>query len=112
MVLICAGGAGNGRAVALALAAKGAKVVVTGAPERELGETVGYVVFGGGAARHYPGEDAAGAIEKCKSAFGGLALVVGTKAEVARFEGYEAVVIPEGVSEEEAVTLSDPSRAP
>jgi len=49
------GGEPTGRAIALALAARGVRVVVAGANERALGETVGEIAFGGGKARHVVG---------------------------------------------------------
>lgn len=42
--------------VALVLASRGARVVLTGPRERALGELVGEIVFGGGKARHVVGE--------------------------------------------------------
>ena len=54
------GGSELGRAVALALSARGVSIVVCGPVEKPLGETVGYVVYAGGKARHVVGslEDA------------------------------------------------------
>jgi NAD(P)-dependent dehydrogenase (short-subunit alcohol dehydrogenase family) len=45
-------GRGIGRSIALELAARGVKVLVTGRAERPLGEVVGEIAFQGGAARH------------------------------------------------------------
>jgi NAD(P)-dependent dehydrogenase (short-subunit alcohol dehydrogenase family) len=78
---VAGGGEGFGRAVALALSARGARVLVTGPAERALGETVGEVVHGGGKARHLvvpPGDAAAanGAAERARELFGGLDVVV------------------------------------
>ena len=54
------GGSELGRAIALALSARGVSIVVCGPVEKPLGETVGYVVYAGGKARHVVGsiEDA------------------------------------------------------
>jgi NADP-dependent 3-hydroxy acid dehydrogenase YdfG len=41
--------------IALVLAGRGARVVVTGPDERALGELVGEIVYGGGKARHVAG---------------------------------------------------------
>lgn len=46
------GGRGIGKAIALELAARGARVLVTGRNERALGEVVGEIVYQRGAARH------------------------------------------------------------
>jgi hypothetical protein len=54
--LVCGGGGVLGRAIALALAARGVRIVVTGPDERALGETVGEIVHGGGKARHLAGD--------------------------------------------------------
>jgi NAD(P)-dependent dehydrogenase (short-subunit alcohol dehydrogenase family) len=56
VALVTGGGKGIGRAIALALAARGARVVVTGRSERALGEVVGEIAHGGGAARHLAGD--------------------------------------------------------
>lgn len=45
-------GRGIGRSIALELAGRGARVLVTGRSERPLGEVVGEIAFQGGAARH------------------------------------------------------------
>lgn len=49
------GGSELGRALALALSARGVSIVVCGPVEKTLGETVGYVVYAGGKARHVVG---------------------------------------------------------
>jgi NAD(P)-dependent dehydrogenase (short-subunit alcohol dehydrogenase family) len=49
------GGSDLGRAVALALSARGVSIVVCGLVEKPLGETVGHVVYAGGKARHVVG---------------------------------------------------------
>jgi len=78
--------AGIGRAVALALAAAGMRVLVTGTRERALGECVGEIAHAGGTARHHvegaetagPG-GAAGAAECLATAvsrFGGVDVAV------------------------------------
>ncbi len=54
--LVTGGGKGIGRAIALALSARGVRVVVTGRQERALGETVGEIAHGGGKARHLAGD--------------------------------------------------------
>lgn len=46
-------GRGIGRAIALELAARGAKVLVTGKSERTIGEAVGEIAYQGGVARHF-----------------------------------------------------------
>jgi NAD(P)-dependent dehydrogenase (short-subunit alcohol dehydrogenase family) len=70
-----------GRALALALGARGYDVVVSGANERALGRVVGEIVCGGGQARHIAGNggDPAhidAALEKTREAFGELTLGV------------------------------------
>ncbi len=81
VALITGGGRGIGRAVALALAANGFAVVVTGRNERDIGAVVGEVVFGGGKARHLAGDvrDRAhlvAAVAKARDVFGRLDVVV------------------------------------
>jgi ketoreductase len=56
VALVTGGGAGIGRAIALELSGRGARVLVTGRRERALGETVGEIVHGGGQARHLAGD--------------------------------------------------------
>jgi len=77
VVLVTSGGTPVGRAVALALAARGARIVVAGPEERPLGETVGEIAYGGGKARHVVGDlrDAAAvaaAVDRAVEVFGGL----------------------------------------
>lgn len=75
------GGTALGRAIALALSARGVRIVVTGPDEKSLGETVGEIVHGGGKARHVPGEGRASsvlgaAIARANEVFGELDIVV------------------------------------
>lgn len=82
--LVTGGGTAFGRAIALALSARGVRIVVTGRDEKALGETVGEIVHGGGKARHVPGEGRASsalavAVERAKEVFGGLDIVVDTE---------------------------------
>ncbi len=79
--LVTGGGKGIGRAIALALSARGVAVVVTGRDEKALGETVGEIAHGGGKARHLAGDvrdpaHLAGAVERASSVFGRLDIVI------------------------------------
>jgi NAD(P)-dependent dehydrogenase (short-subunit alcohol dehydrogenase family) len=56
VALVTGGGKGIGRAIALDLAARGVRVVVTGRDERALGETIGELSHGGGQGRHLAGD--------------------------------------------------------
>ncbi len=80
------GGTPLGRAVALALSARGVRIVITGGDEKALGITVGEIVHGGGKARHVPGTGRASgvlesAIARAKEVFGGLDLVIDAEAK-------------------------------
>lgn len=80
VALVVDGGGPVGRAVALALAARGVRIVVAGRDERALGETVGEIAFGGGKARHVAGEPTADlgrvAAARARDVFGGLDVLV------------------------------------
>ncbi len=56
VALVACGADGIGREIALALAARGVRVVVFGSDERAIAETVGEIAFGGGKARHVAGD--------------------------------------------------------
>lgn len=79
--MVTGGGTPFGRAIALALAARGVRVVVSGSDERALGETVGLIVCGSGKARHLAGNQGdpahlAAAVERAASVFGAPDLFV------------------------------------
>lgn len=81
--LVVGGGTALGRAVALALSARGVRIVVTGRDEKSLGITVGEIVHGGGKARHVAGEGRASsvlatAIARAREVFGELDIVIDT----------------------------------
>ena len=89
--LVTGGGKGIGRAIALALSARGVRVVVTGRQERALGETVGEIAHGGGKARHLAGDvrdpaHLAAAVERAIDTFGGLDLVIANAGQSQRVE--------------------------
>lgn len=89
--LVTGGGKGIGRAVALALSARGVRVVVTGREERALGETVGEIAHGGGKARHLAGDvrdpaHLAAAVERAIETFGGLDIVIANAGHAARVD--------------------------
>jgi 3-hydroxybutyrate dehydrogenase len=56
VAIVTGGGRGIGRAIALELAGRGARVLVTGRNERALGETVGEAAHAGGQVRHLVGD--------------------------------------------------------
>jgi NAD(P)-dependent dehydrogenase (short-subunit alcohol dehydrogenase family) len=56
VALVTGGGTGIGKAIALELAGRGARILVTGRTERPLGEAVGEIVHAGGQARHVAGD--------------------------------------------------------
>ncbi len=81
VALVTGGGKGIGRAIALALGARGVAVLVTGRGEKALGEAVGEIAHGGGKARHLPGDvrdpgHLRAAVEKAVASFGRLDIVV------------------------------------
>jgi NAD(P)-dependent dehydrogenase (short-subunit alcohol dehydrogenase family) len=63
------GGSELGRAIALALSARGVSIVVCGPVEKPLAETVGHVVYAGGKARHVVGSVDDGA-SRAREVFG------------------------------------------
>jgi NADP-dependent 3-hydroxy acid dehydrogenase YdfG len=86
VALVTGGGEGIGRAVALLLSSRGARVVVVGAKQRTLGEVVGEIANAGGKARHLAGDlgDPAvrdAAVAKAIDVFGGLHLVVASEGD-------------------------------
>lgn len=89
--LVTGGGKGLGRAVALALAARGVRVVITGREERSLGETVGEIANGGGKARHLKGDVRNSAhldeaVARAIDVFGSLDIVVANAGVSGRIE--------------------------
>jgi 3-oxoacyl-[acyl-carrier protein] reductase len=81
VALVTGGGKGLGRAIALALSARGVRVVLTGRNERALGEVVGEIANAGGKARHLAGDvrdpaHLAAAVERAVTVFGGLHIAV------------------------------------
>jgi NAD(P)-dependent dehydrogenase (short-subunit alcohol dehydrogenase family) len=79
--LVAGGDTAAGRAIALALSARGVRIVTTGRDEKALGITIGEVVHGGGKARHLAGDprDAShltAAVERAIELFGRLDIVV------------------------------------
>jgi NAD(P)-dependent dehydrogenase (short-subunit alcohol dehydrogenase family) len=72
---------GVGRAAALLLSARGARVLVTGATEKTLGACVGEIAHGGGAARHLVSalrttDEARACVASAVERFGGLDVAV------------------------------------
>ena len=91
VALVTGGGKGIGRSIALALSARGVRIVVTGRDERALGETVGEIAYGGGKARHVPGDvrDAAhlsAAVDRAVEVFGGLDIVIANAGQSGRVD--------------------------
>jgi NAD(P)-dependent dehydrogenase (short-subunit alcohol dehydrogenase family) len=83
VVVIVPGADGDvGRAVALAMGARGAHVVVVGERERALGEVVGEIANGGGSARHAVGGVAEGEA-KARATWGRVDFVAAGKADAA-----------------------------
>lgn len=85
---VTGGGKGIGRAVALALAARGVRILVTGREEKALGRVVGEIVNGAGKARHLVADvrDPARALEAVKKAvdtFGSLDFVIANAGVIA-----------------------------
>jgi 3-oxoacyl-[acyl-carrier protein] reductase len=91
VALVTGGGRGLGRHLALALAARGVKLVVTGRNEKALGETVGEIAYGGGKARHLVGDvrdpsHLAAAVVRAVEVFGTIDFAVAAAGKVARVE--------------------------
>ena len=89
VALVTGGGKGIGRSIALALAAGGARLIITGRDERALGETVGEIAYGGGKARHLAGDvrDPAhleAAVARAHEVFGSLDIVVAGAGQAGR----------------------------
>lgn len=89
--LVTGGGKGIGRAIALSLAARGVRIVVTGREEKALGETVGEIAHGGGKARHLAGDvrdpvHLAAAVDRAVEVFGGLDIVIANAGQSGRID--------------------------
>ncbi len=105
VAVVTGGGDEMGRALALVLAARGCRVVVSGPEERSLGETVGEIAHGGGKARHVVG-DASAALARAVEVFGAVDVIVHADARAdagATFEAAQDV--------EPGVVLCDALRA-
>jgi NAD(P)-dependent dehydrogenase (short-subunit alcohol dehydrogenase family) len=81
VAIVTGGGKGIGRAVALELASRKARVLVTGRDERALGETVGEIAYSGGQARHMVADarsedDAKQVVDRAQKVWGRLDVVV------------------------------------
>ena len=81
VALVACGPDGVGREIALALAARGLRIVVVGVDERAIAETVGEIAFGGGKARHLAGDPRDPAVVRAAAAravetFGSLDLAI------------------------------------
>jgi len=90
VALVTGGGRGVGRAIAQRLGAMKVAVVVTGRTERDLGEAVGEITFGGGRARHLVADvrvadDMVKAVAKAREVFGRLDIVVANAGVSGRF---------------------------
>lgn len=91
VALVTGGGKGIGRAIALALAARGVHVVVTGREERKIAEVVGEIANSGAKARHLAGdvrdpEHLAAAVKKTVDTFGALDLVIANAGQSGRLD--------------------------
>jgi NAD(P)-dependent dehydrogenase (short-subunit alcohol dehydrogenase family) len=91
VALVTGGGKGIGRAVALALSARGVRVIVTGREEKALAETVGEIAFGGGKARHVAGDvrdpqHAERAVARAIETFGSLDFVIANAGQSGRVD--------------------------
>lgn len=91
VALVTGGGKGIGRAIALALAARGVRVVITGRDEKALGETVGEIAYGGGQARHVVGDvgesaHLASAVDRAVEVFGGLDIAIANAGQSGRVD--------------------------
>jgi NAD(P)-dependent dehydrogenase (short-subunit alcohol dehydrogenase family) len=104
VVVVDDGGGAIGRAVALALAAQGARVVVSGPVERSLGETVGEIAYGGGKARHVVGDPNAAAA-RAREVFGPVDIVVATRVDCTLPEAPRTVVVRGDVDSDEIGAL-------
>jgi 3-oxoacyl-[acyl-carrier protein] reductase len=81
VALVTGGGKGIGRSIALALAARGVRLLLTGREERALGETVGEIAHAGAKARHLCGDvrepaHLAAAVARAVEVFGALDIVI------------------------------------
>jgi NADP-dependent 3-hydroxy acid dehydrogenase YdfG len=95
VALITGGGTGVGEAAALALAAVGVKVAITGRRKARLDEVVAEVEAAGGAALAIPGDasqeaEAFAAVEQCVSHFGRIDILINS-AGVNEAGGVEAL---------------------
>jgi NAD(P)-dependent dehydrogenase (short-subunit alcohol dehydrogenase family) len=100
----------QGRAVALALASLGARVLVTGDSERSIAECVGEIAHAGGKARHFVGNACSpAAAQACREAaivrFGALHVAVlgETDVPVPPDPALAVVHLPRAASERDAV---------
>jgi NAD(P)-dependent dehydrogenase (short-subunit alcohol dehydrogenase family) len=81
VAIVTGGGKGIGRAIALELAGRGARVLVSGRDERALGEVVGEIAHAGGEARHVAGDvrdpiHVCGLVARASEVWGGLDIAV------------------------------------